>query len=123
MNDVNEMRQKAISHCRKVARQNLEYFPTRMAELAPGVIAIEDRAGECDALFDPERWQFNHPRAWKPDPNRQIPLLQDSGMEVLQGVGGVPQISTIEEMVDFAKKHLSATRDETWHDAPQFFEF
>lgn len=52
---MNEMREKAIQHYREVVREMPEYSPTRMAELAPGVVAVEDEAGECDALFDTEQ--------------------------------------------------------------------
>ena len=118
---MDEMRQKAIKHYEEVARRLPQYSPTRMAELAPGVVAVEDQSGECDALFDVERWQFTNPQLWEQNPRSESPLLKKNGLKVLEGVGRTPQVSTIETMVSFARNHLSPKGKEVWHSVPQFF--
>lgn len=111
-----------VNHYEEVARKQPRYSPTRMAELAPGVIAVEDQSGECDALFDVERWQFTNPQLWERGSGvTPSPLLKEAGLEVLEGVGRAPQVSTIEAMVGFARSHLSSKGKEAWHSAPQFF--
>ena len=118
---MDEMRQKAIKHYEKMACRQSQYTPTRMAELAPGVVAVEDESGECDALFDVERWEFTNPQLWAQDPESESPLLKNSSLNVLEGVGRAPQVSTIEAMVSFARRHLSPKGKEMWHKTPQFF--
>ena len=118
---MDEIRQKAVKHYEELARRQPQYSPTRMAELAPGVVAVEDQSGECDALFDVERWQFANPQLWERDPGSENPLLKKTGLKVLEGVGRAPQVSTIEAMVGFARSHLSPKGKEVWHNAPQFF--
>ena len=118
---MDEMRQKAIKHYQEVAHRQPQYSPSRMAELAPGVVAVEDHAGECDALFDVERWQFINPKLWERDPESESPLFKKAGLGVLEGVGKVPQVSTIEGMLSFARSHLSSKGNEAWHEVPQFF--
>lgn len=118
---MNEMREKVIRHYGDVALRMPKYSPKRMAEIAPGVVAVEDMAGECDALFDTEQWQFTYPQIWKQDPESESPLLRSTGLKVLEGVGRFPRVSTIEEMIGFARIHLSPKGDHVWHDTPQFF--
>ena len=118
---MDKMRQKAIDHYREFTRRQPQYSPTRMAELAPGIVAVEDQAGECDALFDIERWQFSNPQLWEQDPKSESPLLKKAGLKVLEGVGRAPQVSTIEGMVSFARSQLSPKGNEIWHETPQFF--
>lgn len=115
---MDEMRQKAIKHYKELAQRQPQYSQARMAELAPGVVAVEDQSGECDALFDTKRWQFTNPQLWARD---ESPLLKNSGMNVLEGVGKFPPVSTIEEIVGFARSQLSSRGGEAWHDTPQFF--
>lgn len=115
------MREKVIRHYHDVARRMPEYSPTRMAELAPGVVAVEDQAGECDALFDTEQWQFTRPELWEGDPEHESPLLRNADLKVLEGVGRFPRVSSIEDMVGFARSNLSPKGDHVWRDTPQFF--
>ncbi len=117
---MDETRNNVVDHYRVLARREPEYYPVRMAELAPGVIAVEDKAGECDALFDIARWQFTRPELWEPTGSAsESPILANRRLKVLSGLGRLPQVSTIEDMVAFAKTNLSPC----WHDTPQFFEF
>jgi hypothetical protein len=113
------MREKVAGHYRAIVRKQPQYMPKRMAELAPGVIAIEDEAGECDVMFNTEEWAFRYPDIW----GDQKPMLKGDNMSVLEGVACSRPIMTIEEMVVFAKRHLIPTRSAMWHPKPQFFEF
>ena len=118
---MNEMRKKAVKYYRELAIKQPQYSATRMAELAPGVVAVEDGAGECDALFDVEQWQFTNPQLWERDPESESSMLRNEGLKVLEGVGRAPRVSSIEGMVDFARQHLSPKENQAWHDTPQFF--
>lgn len=118
-----EVRKRTISHYQWMKDAMPQYAPTRMAELAPGVIAVEDKSGECDAMFDIERWQFTSPKQWERAPESESPRLKSMGLNVLEGAGRAPRVSTIEAMVGFAKTHLSPKGNEVWHNTPQVIEF
>ena len=118
---MNEMRKKAIEHYRELASGQPQYSAKRMAELAPGVVAVEDQSGECDALFDTAQCQFTNPKLWEREPESESPMLRKAGLKVLEGLGQAPQVSTIEDMVGFARRHLSLKGNQVWHDTPQFF--
>lgn len=120
---MDTMRQKAIQYYRKVARQLPQYAPTRMAELAPGVVAVEDAAGECDALFDGERWDYTNPEIWESDPETKSLALTGAGLKVLEGFGVAMRVRSIETMMLFAQSQLSPKRQTAWHSVPQFFTF
>ena len=116
-------RTKVIQLYRDIARKTPQYTPMRMAELAPGIVAVEDRDGECDAYFEKEQWGWTYPKLWEQPGTQESAMLRQAGLNVLQGIGRAPQVSTIEMMVDFAKDHLAPRGDQTWHEAPLFFEF
>lgn len=120
---MNETRKKVIRHYHVLARIKPEYCPTRMAELAPGVVAVEDQSGECDVMFEKRLWRFTTPNLWRQARGSKSPMLHKTGLKVLQGVGRAPQVSIIEDMVDFAKRHLSPKGSHTWRDAPLYFTF
>ena len=117
------VRKKVIEHYQVLARRDPKYTPVRMAELAPGIIAVEDASLECDAIFDAAQWKFRHPELWEGDPENESPVLKSKGLRALEGVGRLPRVSTIEEMESFAKHHLTAKESLAWHDKPEFFEF
>jgi len=98
-----------------------QFAPKRMAELAPGVIAVEDASGECDALFDSDRWTFNAPEIWEYPVAEESPLLRAAGLKILPGLGRFPEVNTIDEMVLFAKEQLSPKSGELWREVPEFF--
>lgn len=117
MNDV-EVREKVTKHYRDMAVRMPQYAPTRMAELAPGVVAVEDESGECDALFDTERCKFARPELWRDD----IPaMLNGTGLNVLESASCSSPIRTVEAMVGFARDHLVPAV--AWHEEPKFFNF
>jgi hypothetical protein len=116
------MIQKTIQYGQEIAKEWPACRVTRTAELAPGVVAVEDVSGGCDALFDRSRWQYTIPRQWATPENRcGSPLLDDMGLGLLPGVGGMPTVKTIEKMVSFARKHLSAKVEVGWYETPRFF--
>lgn len=119
-----ETQERVLAYYRQVVLRHPGYYPMRMAELAPGVVAVEDGAHGCDVLFDPERWQYTHFQyLW----NKTLPKFKDVvpksfSLGILQGVAnGYIQISTIEGMVILAKTYLSSKGNDAWHDQPQFF--
>lgn len=116
---MTEMRVKVIAHFKRVARTQPQYKATRFAELAPGIIAVEDASGECDAFFDPKVWQFASPKFWEGLP--ESPVLQKMGLRVLPGAACAPTVGTVGKMVWFAKHNLEPVDNATWHAEPQFF--
>jgi hypothetical protein len=86
-------------------------------------VAVEDLAGECDALFDETRWQWTYPDLWGHSSQAEYrgDTLTRLGLMVLEGVGCAPQVSTIGTMVPFAKSQLTAKNGQTWHAVPQFY--
>lgn len=99
-----------------------EYAPTRMAELAPGVIAVEDASGECDALFDIEGWGFRNPELWGGQEPRS-PTLGGRNLNVLEGLGRSSRVSNIGAMVGFARDHIVPKNGGVWHNEPIEFKF
>jgi hypothetical protein len=120
--DANEFKTNVIRHCLSMEPK---YFPIRMAILVEGAIAVEDKSGVCDVYFDHEQWRFTRQDLFGHDPDViKNPLLEDFGIEILEGSWRVPQIRTIDEMVNFAKNHLTPKKaDLRWHDAPFYFNF
>ena len=106
-----------ILHYLQMATRQPQYTPTRLAELAPGVVAVEDRSGECDVLFDKTQWQYTTPDIWG-ESNSEI--LRRRGLAVLPGTGRYPPISTITDMVKFAHDQLSPMEHAEWHTAPMY---
>ncbi len=58
---MDEIRQKVIRHYRDMVQRDPRYMPTRIAELGPGVVAVEDRAGECDIRITEQIYQKSIP--------------------------------------------------------------
>ena len=97
------------------------YAITRVAELAPGIVAVEDASGECDALFDQERWEYTYPKIWEPPMGSAALKAENIGL--LPGLGRAPHVTTIEEMVEFAQQQLMPKDTGTvWCTVPDFFE-
>ena len=115
-------RSKVIRHYIIMSICMPQFAPHRMAELAPGVVAVEDLAGECDVFFDAARWVFKNPTFWEPDYRSVSQSLQTSGLKILEGLSRIPQITTIEEMSCFAQQHIVSTSQEKWHASPIFFD-
>ena len=115
-------REKVINHYNRMTKENPKFSPKKMAELAIGVVAVEDNSGECAALFDRNLWEFTMPEIWeKSIKNNDTPLSKDVKLGVLEGLGGMPTVRTIKNMVNFAKEHLSSKENQAWHDAPEPF--
>lgn len=99
------------------------YCPTKMAELAPGVVAVEDDSGECDVFFELDRWEFVYPEVWKRQKGEKIhKTLKKGRLEVLPGMGTSNRVTTIGKALAFAQSQLSPKDNETrWYDAPEVF--
>ena len=117
---MDTIRPRVIQHYRELARRAPQYTPVRMAELAKGVVEVEDKAGECDALFNKALWRYTMPEIWE-GPEQE--MLDSLNLAALEGAGTAPVVCTIEDMVAFAKRHLSPKGAHSWYDAPQFFDF
>ena len=110
-----EMQERVLQHYRRLTLKNPGYYPVRMAELAPGVVAVEDGAGGCSVLFDPEQWQPTYTYLG-------ALMTKGIGLGVLYSVmSGATPVRTIKDMAVLAKDRLSQKRSQVWHDAPQFF--
>src|SRR3990167_375004 len=96
-NAEKNVRKEVIKHYRMIVQRSSKYAPVKMAELAPGVVAVKDISGECDTLFDTDEWRFTHPEIW--DSENLLPSLKKVGIGVLEGLGQTPRVSSIEEMV------------------------
>ena len=116
MND-NRMRERSVKHYRDMAPR---YAATKMAELAPGVIAVEDAAGECDVLFDITLWEFTHKELWAGLDRSK--MIEEEQLNVLEGIGRSPRVDTIEGMMRFAQSHLSPIGSHTFHPEPIPFD-
>lgn len=108
---MSEFQQRVFNY---VMTLGVDYTPLRMAELATGVVAVEDANRECDAYFDITLWRFTHPEIWEAKKD-----LNKLGLEVLEGLGCFPPKRKIEDMAIFARKELISK----WHDQPKFLEF
>lgn len=99
-----------------------EHRAERIAELAPGVVAVQDAGGECDAYFDVKCWQFIHRHLWDGLPEKGALAKLELG--VLEGVGRSPWVTTIEEMAEWAKEHLERSdgNQPAWHREPLVIE-
>lgn len=92
---------------------------SRMAELAPGVVAVEDSWDEADVIFDLDRWQFKRPELWKPGVGMTpSPMLAELNLQVLPGLARFPPMKSIEEIVSLAQDQLVATGGGAWHPQP-----
>ena len=116
------IREKVVDHYKTMCVEMPQYLPTSMAELAPGVVAVEDESGECDAFFDTNEWKYSNPIVWEDAKKSEGYLFLTYGMKVLEGLGTVPKISSIIQMMGFAKTHISPTGVQTWHKEPIFFD-
>jgi hypothetical protein len=119
---MDDMRERVIRYYAWVVTRQPEYMPLRMAELAPGIVAVEDRAGECDAIFDMARWKYTMPEIWARGTDMtKAQQMEAAGLEVLPGIGRFPAVVEINGMMEFARRHLSPIGDTAWHQVPQFF--
>jgi hypothetical protein len=116
------MIQKTLRYCVEIVKEWPAFRASRTAELAPGVVAVEDVSGECDALFDRSRWKYAIPQQWAIRESRcGSSLLDDMNLGLLPGAGATRTIRTIEKMASFAKNHLSAKTGYGWYETPRFF--
>lgn len=111
---------------------HMECSITRMAVIAPGLIAVEDTMNECDVHFDMDRWEFTYPDLWKmdtstpgftPGPLRRL-MREKHRIGLLEGIGQLPHVRTIEAMVSMARTHLrpKAGFEPEWCDEPLLLE-
>jgi len=119
---MDDTRERVIAHYREMAEQMPQYMPIRMAELAPGIIAVEDASGECDTLFDVDGWKFRTPEIWGGQ-GPKSPTLGKRNLNVLEGLGRRPPVSNIRTMVGFAKDHIVPKNGGAWHEEPMEFDF
>lgn len=117
------MRKRVVEHYRNMRFGMPEYTPVRMAELAEGIIAVEDKSGECDALFDKNKWGFSDPELWGVDPEDENSTLNALGLDILEGFGRSPKVRSINSMFIFAKAELSPKEGQKWHEEPKYFNF
>ena len=110
--------EKVVSYYRELAKHFPKLIPQRMAELAPGVIAVEDTVGECEALFDIKLWAFKDPKMQ----HNGNHLANNFGLDVYESMGKEPHISTIKQMADFLKLHISPKGKQMWHKKPRFLQ-
>jgi hypothetical protein len=115
MND--NVRERAKKHYLKMAAH---YAATRMAELAPGIIAVEDKSNECDALFDVTMWKYTDEELWAGMDRTK--MIMEEQFNVLEGVGSSNPVKTIEAMMGFARRHLSPIGRHSFHDQPIVFD-
>ena len=111
--------QKAV--VRHYALMDSQYAPLRMAQLAPGVIAVEDKSGECDAMFDTTQWRWTQPEIW--ERGGESGGVGRANLGVLQGIGRFPAVRDIESMVGFARANLTAIGSHVWYAKPEIFDF
>jgi len=104
-----------LSYYRKTAGHEPPVVACAMMELAPGVVAVSDNHDEIDTVFDFERWGFTHPGIWE---GQDLPQLNELGMNILPGVGTLPQPRTFEEALAYAKRHLVPKATENWNQVP-----
>jgi hypothetical protein len=111
---MEDVLRRVIQYRNQLLVSNPEFAVTSMAELAPGVIAVEDKAGECDVYFDAESWGYSFPEIWRG--MDQNPRLRDLQLKVLPGKGRFPPVSKIEDAMAYAMLQLYPR---LWHEAPQ----
>ncbi len=111
---MNELQKKVLSYIKGIGGT---YAIVRMAELAPGIIAVEDSVGECDAYFDIAAWDFVFPSVHKPD--KEDPELKSMGVQILPGLSFVNPARTIKEMKIAARNCL---KPKQWHARPRFLK-
>lgn len=102
---------------------------TGMAELAPGVIAVTDDMGECDAYFLTSMWRFKNPEVWKLGTGvlegvQKRKLREEHYIDILPGMGQLPPATTFDEMLEMAKMCLKHTDNVLvdWYDEPKLLE-
>lgn len=118
-----EIQKRVIRYYRKMCSEMPEYIPTRMAMLAHSVMAVEDRSGECDVLFDVKEWEFKRPQQCKCPPGvKESPLLRNAKLNVLPSKGRFPWVTTIEDAMSSAKESLSPKMYERFYERPAFLD-
>ena len=118
---MDTIRQKVIDYCNQMGGEQPIYAPTRMAEIAPGLIAVEDKSGECDLYFDRARWEFYN-NIWEKDHTSLTDQYKKTGLGALSGQA--VNTSTIAGMKTIATNVLKAkVPDLCHHHTPQDFDF
>ncbi|MEK6809475.1 MAG: hypothetical protein AABY40_02275 [Nanoarchaeota archaeon] len=77
----------------------------RMAELAPGLVAVYDASDEIDTYFDSSRWTESSPDFL----GDSLFVADDQSIGVLQGVGCLPPVDSFKKALWFAGYSLKST--------------
>lgn len=118
---MDDTRSRAVAVCCAWAERDSNFTATTMAEIALGVIAVEDFSGDCYALFDVDLWRFDD----KSVAICKCPILQLYKLDVLAEMEVPGEITNISEMLVFAKARLVSTGRRfgrsPWYGEPRYF--
>jgi hypothetical protein len=102
--------------------QTRDFQAVKACELAPGVIAVADSLHEVDVYFDTSKWEFTYPQLWERQPGDTSPgscTNPSSGIGLLQGIGRVPAVRTLDNALPFAQRNLRNVNQVSWHTKPE----
>lgn len=113
---------RVLEHGRNEERRVRGLKVVSVHALAPGVVVIADSDNDLKALFDVERWEFDHP---KPTREKRACLCWgawdiENSIKTFLGRGGSPPARSLEQMTAYAKSHLHPKEWVRlgWYDVP-----